>query len=148
MKRMPPSFGFAETNESKIKPMMKVKFHGATLFVLLNICHGVGTAAPSDAQATNVAAAGLTQSQRAVVAVKQEGTEPIVVEPKYGGDLVPAPRGAVIIFDGQDASGWMRIPSAKDTNQSTQFSSQPSCGVKKSRLTPSVSEERRAFTPN
>jgi hypothetical protein len=28
----------------------------------------------------------------------------------------------VILFDGQDVSGWVRIPSAKDTNQSTQFS--------------------------
>ena len=48
-------------------------------------------------------------------------TEPPVVEPKYDGTPVPAPKGAVIIFDGQDASGWERIPVANDTNQSRQF---------------------------
>jgi GH43 family beta-xylosidase len=49
-------------------------------------------------------------------------SEPRVVEPQYDGTPVPPPKGAVIIFDGQDVSGWVRIPSAKDTNQSTQFS--------------------------
>lgn len=48
-------------------------------------------------------------------------SEPRVVEPKYNGALVPPPRGAVIIFDGKDASGWMRIPNAGDTDQSPQF---------------------------
>ena len=58
---------------------------------------------------------------RAAEEQKQVWTEPPVVEPKYDGAPVSAPKGAVILFDGHDAGGWERIPSAKDTNQSTQF---------------------------
>jgi hypothetical protein len=47
--------------------------------------------------------------------------EPPVFEPKYDGTPVPAPTNAVVIFDGRDASAWVRIPMPKDTNQSTQF---------------------------
>lgn len=47
--------------------------------------------------------------------------EPPVVEPKYDGAPVPAPEGAIILFDGHDVSGWERFPGAKDPNQSTQF---------------------------
>lgn len=52
---------------------------------------------------------------------KQVWTEPPVVEPKYDGTPVAEPDGAIVLFDGHDVSGWERIPNAKDTNRSTQF---------------------------
>jgi len=51
----------------------------------------------------------------------QKWTEPPVIKPKYDGTLVPPPSGAVVHFDGQNASGWEAIPNAKDTNRSSQF---------------------------
>lgn len=41
--------------------------------------------------------------------------EPPVVAAAYDGTPVPAPQGAVILFDGKDVSGWAVIPNAKDT---------------------------------
>ena len=48
-------------------------------------------------------------------------SEPPVVEPKYDGSLVPAPKGAVILFDGQNADGWVAITNKKGTNQNSRF---------------------------
>jgi len=51
----------------------------------------------------------------------QHWSEPPVVEPKYDGTLVPPPTGAVSLFDGQNANGWVAIPNKSDTNRSSQF---------------------------
>ena len=51
----------------------------------------------------------------------QKWTEPPVVEPKYDGTLIPPPPGAVILFDGHDARGWVAIPNAHDANPSREF---------------------------
>lgn len=47
--------------------------------------------------------------------------EPPIVESKYDGALVPPPPRAVVLFDGQNARGWVAIPNKNDTNQSSQF---------------------------
>lgn len=49
--------------------------------------------------------------------VKQESKawpEPPIVEPKYDGSPVKAPEGAIIIFNGSDASSWAMAPNKKD----------------------------------
>ena len=51
----------------------------------------------------------------------QHWSEPPVVKPKYDGAPVPPSRGAVILFDGENANGWVAIPNNKDTNRSSQF---------------------------
>jgi hypothetical protein len=43
--------------------------------------------------------------------------EPPVVEPKYDGQLVSAPEGAVRLFDGKDATAWKQLPDKKDADQ-------------------------------
>ena len=43
--------------------------------------------------------------------------EPLVVEAKYDGQLVPAPEGAVMLFDGKDATAWKQLPDKKDADQ-------------------------------
>jgi hypothetical protein len=48
-------------------------------------------------------------------------SEPPVVEPKYDGTLVPPPPGAVVLFDGQNASGWVAINKTKDATQNGPF---------------------------
>lgn len=68
--------------------------------------------------------------------------EPRVVESQYDGALVPPPPGAVIIFDGQDVSGWVRIPSPKDTNQNPQFTWKVENGYMEV-VTPPGSREQR-----
>lgn len=97
------------------------KFYGAAIFLLLDVFFHAVAAAPVDLPITNIGTVTLKQSLPSVAAIKPEWAEPVVVEPKYDGVPVPAPIGAVILFDGNNASGWERIPSAKDTNQNTQF---------------------------
>lgn len=43
--------------------------------------------------------------------------EPLAVEPKYDGQLVPAPEGTVMLFDGKDATAWKQLPDKKDADQ-------------------------------
>jgi len=47
--------------------------------------------------------------------------EPPVVEAKYDGQLVPAPEGAVRLFDGKDATAWKQLPDKKDADQTDRF---------------------------
>lgn len=47
--------------------------------------------------------------------------EPALAEPKYDGNPVPAPEGAVALFDGKDASRWVQFPNKKDPDQSDRF---------------------------
>jgi hypothetical protein len=47
--------------------------------------------------------------------------EPLAVEPKYDGQLVPAPEGAVMLFDGKDATAWKQLPDKKDADQTDRF---------------------------
>jgi hypothetical protein len=47
--------------------------------------------------------------------------EPVVVEPKYDGQLLPAPEGSVVIFDGQDASSWKQQPDKREADQTDRF---------------------------
>ena len=47
--------------------------------------------------------------------------EPLAVEPKYDGQLVPAPEGAVMLFDGKDATAWQQLPDKKDADQTDRF---------------------------
>lgn len=47
--------------------------------------------------------------------------EPLVVEPKYDGQPVPAPEGAVMLFDGKDATAWKQLPDKKDADQTDRF---------------------------
>lgn len=52
-------------------------------------------------------------------AEKKADTRPLppVVEPQYDGAPVPAPDGAVILFDGQDLSRWFQTPPKGDSAQ-------------------------------
>lgn len=47
--------------------------------------------------------------------------EPVVVEPKYDGQPVPAPEGSVVIFDGKDASSWKQQPDKREADQTDRF---------------------------
>jgi len=51
----------------------------------------------------------------------QHWSEPPAVEPKYDGTQVPPPTGAVSLFDGLNANGWVAIPNKNDINRSSQF---------------------------
>ncbi len=47
--------------------------------------------------------------------------EPSVVEPNYDGQPVPVPEGAVILFNGQDASPWKQLPDKREADQTDRF---------------------------
>jgi len=47
--------------------------------------------------------------------------EPAVVEPRYDGELRPAPEGAVVLFGGRDAPAWIQIPRKEDSDQTNRF---------------------------
>jgi hypothetical protein len=57
----------------------------------------------------------------AAKAVAKSWTEPPVVEPKYDGTPVKAPEGAIILFNGTDASSWISLPNKKDAVQTNAF---------------------------
>ncbi len=48
-------------------------------------------------------------------------SEPAVVAPRYDGQPVAAPAGAVILFDGKDASAWKQLPRKQDPDQTSRF---------------------------
>ncbi len=56
-----------------------------------------------------------------VGATEKVWPEPPVVEPNYDGQLVAAPTGALLLFDGADVSAWKQLPDARETDQSDQF---------------------------
>jgi len=47
--------------------------------------------------------------------------EPSVVEPNYDGQPVPVPEGAVILFNGKDASPWKQLPDKREADQTDRF---------------------------
>ena len=47
--------------------------------------------------------------------------EPAVVEPRYDGQLRPAPEGAVVLFGGRDAPAWIQLPRKEDSDQTNRF---------------------------
>lgn len=47
--------------------------------------------------------------------------EPVVVEPEYEGQPVPAPHGSLVLFNGQDAALWIQIPRKEDADQTERF---------------------------
>lgn len=49
---------------------------------------------------------------------KDERPLPPVVEPQYDGALVPAPEGAIILFEGKDLSRWAQTPRKDAPDQS------------------------------
>ncbi|MCB1209007.1 MAG: DUF1080 domain-containing protein [Verrucomicrobiales bacterium] len=63
----------------------------------------------------------LLSSVNASEATEKVWTEPVVVEPKYDGVPVAAPAGAVILFDGVDASKWKQLPRKEDADQTDRF---------------------------
>ena len=72
--------------------------------------------------------------------------EPAIVESKYDGTLVPPPLGAIVLFDGQNASGWVAIPNKNDTNQSSQFIWKVENGYMEVVTPPGAREQRLAGT--
>jgi len=73
-------------------------------------------------------------------------SEPPVVEPQYDGTLVPPPPGAVILFDGQDASGWVAINKMNGTTQSGPFIWKVENGYMEVVTPPGSHEQRLAGT--
>ena len=53
--------------------------------------------------------------------VEKVWPEPPVVAPEYDGKLVPAPEGAVMLFDGKDASLWKQLPDKREADQTDRF---------------------------
>ena len=47
--------------------------------------------------------------------------DPTVVEPQYNGQPVPAPKGALILFDGTEVSGWKQLPDKAEPDKSDRF---------------------------
>ena len=85
-------------------------------------------------------------AQTAPQAQPQNWSEPPVVEPKYDGTLIPPPKGAVVLFDGKNASGWVAIPNKNDTNQSSQFIWKVENGYMEVVTPPGAREQRLAGT--
>jgi len=57
----------------------------------------------------------------AIEATEKVWPEPEVVDPKYDGEPVPSPAGAVVLFDGADVSMWKQIPGSTDPDKSDTF---------------------------
>ncbi|CAN5728678.1 hypothetical protein BH11VER1_BH11VER1_27390 [soil metagenome] len=60
-------------------------------------------------------------TKSAVVEPEKVWPEPVVVEPHYDGQPVPAPEGSVVLFNGQDAALWIQIPRKEDADQTERF---------------------------
>jgi hypothetical protein len=68
-----------------------------------------------------LAALPIAAAEPATKAPEKVWPEPAVVEPKYDGQPVLAPAGAVILFDGVNADAWKQLPNKKDTDQTDRF---------------------------